>query len=186
MKTYHKNRAARISTLAMLVALEVVLNRFCSVNTQFLKLGFGFVPIVVAANLFGPLSAAAVYALADFLGANLFPIGQYHPGFTLCAALMGATYGIFLYGKRADSPRIFLRAAIPAAVNSIVLGLFVNTLWVSMLYDSRSYIGYLIMRIPEYAVMIPLNIILIPATLRLCGSVEKFVLPKGVKKHDIQ
>lgn len=182
MKTNHKSNAARISTLAMLVALEVVLNRFCSVNTQFLKLGFGFVPIVVAANLFGPFSAAAVYAVADFIGANLFPIGQYHPGFTLCAALMGATYGIFLYGKRADTPKILIRAAFPAVINSVVFGLLVNTLWVSMLYDSKSYLGYFIMRIPEYAIMIPLNIVLIPVILRLCGNVEKFILPKGARK----
>lgn len=182
MKTNHKSNAARISILAMLVALEVVLNRFCSVNTQFLKLGFGFVPIVVAANLFGPLSAAAVYAAADFIGANLFPIGQYHPGFTLCAALMGVTYGIFLYGKHADSPRIFISAAFPAVINSVVFGLLVNTLWVSMLYDSKSYLGYLILRIPEYAVMIPLNIVVIPLVLRACESVRKFVIPKGARK----
>lgn len=182
MKTNHKSNAARISILAMLVALEVVLNRFCSVNTQFLKLGFGFVPIVVAANLFGPLSAAAVYAVADFIGANLLPIGQYHPGFTLCAALMGATYGFFLHGKRADTPMIFVRAALAAVINSVGFGLLVNTYWVSMLYDSKSYLGYLVMRIPEYAVMIPLNIIMIPAVIKTCGRVRKFVLPKGAEK----
>ena len=49
-----------ITYLALLVALEIVLNRFCSINTMGLKIGFSFVPIVVAANLFGPVPAAAV------------------------------------------------------------------------------------------------------------------------------
>jgi ECF transporter S component (folate family) len=165
--------------MAMLIALEVVLNRFCSINTQFLKLGFGFVPVVAAAYLFGPVSAAVVYGLADLVGANLFPIGPYHPGFTVCAAMMGAVYGIFLYGKRADTPKIFLCAAAAATVNSVVFGLLLNTWWVSMLYDSRSYLGYLVMRLPEYAVMIPLNVVLIPVILRVCREIEQYVLPKG-------
>ena len=42
----------RIAYLAILVALEIVLNRFCSINTMGLKIGFSFVPIVIAATLF--------------------------------------------------------------------------------------------------------------------------------------
>jgi len=183
MKKNSKYYVLRLTTMAMLVALEVVLNRFCSVNTQFLKLGFGFVPVVAAAYLFGPVSAAAVYGLADLIGANLFPIGPYHPGFTVCAAMMGAVYGLFLHKKRADSPKIFIRAAFPAVINSVIFGLILNTWWVSMLYDSRSYLGYLVMRLPEYAVMIPLNIILIPVILRTCRQVEQYVLPKGAVRR---
>ena len=182
MKKEKSKRLIRLTVMAMLIALEVVLNRFCSVNTQFLKIGFGFVPVVVAANLFGPFAAATVYGLADLIGANIFPIGPYHPGFTVCAAFMGAVYGIFLYGRRADSPKIFLRAAFPAVINSVIFGLFLNTWWVSMLYDSKSYLGYLVMRLPEYAVMIPLNIVLIPIILKLCGQLGRYVLPKGVAK----
>lgn len=181
MKKKQRNYIVKLSIMAMLIALEVVLNRFCSVNTQFLKLGFGFVPVVVAANLFGPVSAAVVWGLADLVGANLFPIGPYHPGFTLCAAMMGAVYGILLYRQRADSPWIFVRAAIAASVNSIIFGLLINTWWVSMLYSSRTYLGYLVMRLPEYGVMIPLNILVIPVVLKLCEQLRRYAVPKGTK-----
>ena len=75
MNKKSKDYIIRLSCMAMLIALEVVLNRFCSVNTQFLKIGFGFVPVVMAAYLYGPLPAGIVCGLSEFIGANLFPIG---------------------------------------------------------------------------------------------------------------
>ena len=68
--------------LGVLTALEIVLNRFLSINAWNIKIGFSFVPIVVAAILYGPIAAGIVAALCDFLGAILFPIGAYFPGFT--------------------------------------------------------------------------------------------------------
>ena len=72
-----KNRARLkfICFAAILVAIEIVLNRFLSINTPGLKIGFSFVPIVIAAILFGPVKAGVIYALADLIGAILFPIG---------------------------------------------------------------------------------------------------------------
>ena len=164
-----------ITYLALLVALEIVLNRFCSINTMGLKIGFSFVPIVVAANLFGPVPAAAVYALSDFLGAILFPIGPYHPGFTLCAALMGLTYGFFLSSKNGKTG--FLNILAPVLINQLVFGLLINTIWVTMLYgDKKNYIGWFLYRLPEYAILIPVALVLIPVLLRLCRELKKYVI----------
>ena len=164
-----------ITYLALLAALEIVLNRFCSINTMGLKIGFSFVPIVVAANLFGPAHAAIVYALADFLGAVLFPIGPYHPGFTLCAALMGLTYGFFLSSKNGKTG--FLNILAPVLINQLVFGLLINTIWVTMLYgDKKNYIGWFLYRLPEYAILIPVALVFIPVLLRLCRELKKYVI----------
>jgi len=168
---------------AMLVVIEIVLNRFLSFNTMGLKIGFSFVPIVVAAVLFGPSAAALTYGLADFLGAILFPIGPYHPGFTVCAALMGAVWGIFL-NKIVNTnrkSRFYLGLGIVTAslINNLILGLLVNSLWVSMLYGSKTYVGWLIYRLPEYAVLIPLNIVVIPFILKLCDKLKKITSNAG-------
>jgi ECF transporter S component (folate family) len=163
-----------ITYLALLAALEIVLNRFCSINTMGLKIGFSFVPIVVAASLFGPVHAAAVYALADFLGAILFPIGPYHPGFTVCAALMGFVWGIFLHTKEGHAG--FLRILVPSLINNLVIGLLVNTAWVAMLYGSKTYAGWFLYRLSEYAVLVPLNLVITPVLLRLCRDLRKFVI----------
>lgn len=161
-----------ITISAMLVALEIVLSRLCSINTAGLKIGFSFVPIVVAANLFGPVCAAVVYALGDLIGAILLPIGPYHPGFTICAAAMGFVYGLCLYKRPGTTRKIkfFPNVVIPAFVNNIVFGLLINTEWVAMLYSSKAYFGWFIYRLPEYAVLIPLNLVITPIILKVCDK----------------
>ena len=173
MRQNSSEKIKKLITLSMLVALEIILNRFLSINTIGTKIGFSFVPIVVAAFLFGPLSAGAVYALSDFLGAILFPIGPYFPGFTLSAFLMGFTLGLFLYKKQ----RVGLLKNIipPVLINNAVIGLFVNTAWVSILYGSKTYWGWFIYRLAEYTLLIPVSIILIPLILRVCEILKKSV-----------
>lgn len=161
---------------SLLIALEIVLNRFCSINTAGWKIGFGFVPIIIAAAMFGPVTAAVVYGLSDLIGALLFPIGAYFPGFTVSAAIMGAVYGLFLYKKTDEKKiRFFPNIIIPVLFNNIVLGLFINTMWVSVLYGSKTYWGWFLYRLPEYAILIPLGCIMIPLLLRLCDKLKKFV-----------
>ena len=118
-------------SLAALVAMEIVLSRFLSISAWNTKIGFSFVPVVVAAMLYGPVAGGIVGALGDFIGAILFPIGAYFPGFTLTAFLMGVVFGFFLHREQ-TIPRIL--AAV--AVNQCVLSLCLNTLWISILYGS--------------------------------------------------
>ena len=92
-----------LTLTALLAALEFVLSRFLSISAWNTKIGFAFVPVALAALLLGPLNAGIVAALADFLGALLFPVGPYFPGFTLTAFLMGLCYGLFLYKKQSFS-----------------------------------------------------------------------------------
>ena len=170
-----KNRARLkfICFAAILIATEIVLNRFLSINTAGLKIGFSFVPIVIAAILFGPVKAGIIYCIADIVGAILFPIGPYFPGFSVCAFLMGMVYGVFLYKK--EKVGFFKNILPPVIINNVVLGLLVNTLWVSILYGSKTYWGWFIYRLPEYAVLIPVSAILIPAILNLARIIGKTV-----------
>ena len=148
---------------AVMAAVSMVLNRFASIHTMGWTIGFAFVPIVLCAVLCGPFWAAAAGGLSDLVGALLFPFGPYFPGFTVCAALMGLIYGYFLYRPRLRWWQIVL----PALVNNLILGLFLNTLWVSILYGSKTYWGWFLYRLPEYAILVPLNLILIPVLYRL-------------------
>jgi len=163
---------------AMLTAAEIVLNRFLSINTHALKIGFSFVPPMLAAMLYGPASASVVWALADFIGALLFPIGPYHPGFTAVNACMGVCLGLALYRReKASLPRLL----IPILINCLVFGLGINTYWISTLYGSKTYWGHFLYRLPEYAVMIPVQLAVAPALLKLSVLLRRlgFVLPAG-------
>ena len=162
----------RLVMLSLLVAAEIVFNRFLSVNTAGVKIGFSFVPIVIAAYLFGPVYAGAAYAVADLMGAILFPIGPYHPGFTVCAFLMGVCYGLFLYKKREIS--LFKNILPPVLINSIFFGLLINTVWVSMLYGRKTYGGWFIHRLlTEYSILIPVSLLLIPSVIGICRLIDR-------------
>jgi len=120
-----------IVLLGLLTAAEIVLSRFCSFNTWNLKIGVSFIPVALAAMLWGPISGGIVAALGDFLGAILFPIGAYFPGFTATAFLTGCVYGLFLYRKQ-SLPRVLC----VIAVNGVMGTLLLNTLWISIAYGS--------------------------------------------------
>ena len=90
-----------IALMGLLLAAEIVLSRFCSIATWNIKIGFTFIPLVLSAGLFGPIGAGVLAALADFLGAILFPIGPYFPGFTFTQFCVGVVFGLLLQKNRA-------------------------------------------------------------------------------------
>lgn len=149
-----------LALMAVLVAIEIVLSRFLSFSVWNMKIGFAFVPVVVAAVLLGPVRAGAISAVADFLGAVLFPIGTYFPGFTCTAFLTGMVFGLFLHPKIT-----VLRIAGAVGINQLVLGLFVNTLWISILYASP-YSPLLLTRLTQCAILIPVQMITIGVMAR--------------------
>ncbi|MCR4805504.1 MAG: folate family ECF transporter S component [Clostridia bacterium] len=125
------SKVYKLVLLGVLIAMEIVLNRFLSINTWSTKIGFAFIPVAVAAILLGPAAAAIVGGLGDFIGAILFPIGPYFPGFTATAALMGLVFGLFFHKKQTAA-----RIAFAVIINQFILGLLVNTFWISLLYGS--------------------------------------------------
>ena len=141
--------------LALLIAMEIILNRFLSINAWNIKIGFSFVPVVIAAMMFGPIHAAIVGGVGDLLGALLFPIGAYFPGFTLTAVLMGIVWGLFLY-KDQNIVKIILSVGI----NQLILGLVVNTFWISVLYGSP-YGPLFLTRIIQAAILTAVQIVVI-------------------------
>ncbi len=156
-----------LTTLALLTAVEIVLSRFLSVNAWNIKIGFSFIPVVLAAMLYGPLEAGIVAALGDFIGAVLFPIGAYFPGFTLTAFLTGCVFGLFLHGKRS-----FLRGLAAVGINQFVLSLFLNTYWISVLYDSP-YVPLLATRVVQCVILTVVQLIGIQVLAKLLDRYGK-------------
>lgn len=159
-----------MTVLGLLIALQIVLSRFLSISAWNVKIGFGFVPIVIAAILYGPLPAGIAYTLSDFIGATLFPVGAYFPGFTLTAFLTGVVYGVFLH--KCQSLHRILGAV---AVNQLVLSLLVNTLWISILYTSP-YPALLATRAIQCAVLIPAEIIITETIVKFLTLCKRWAL----------
>ena len=146
-----------IATIGMFVAIEVILSRFLSINTPFVKIGFAFVPCALCAVLFGCGSTVCLEIVADLLGATLFPSGSFFPGFTLTAALRGASYGLLLHKKQTP-----LRVLLVVLFNQLVLGLCLNTLWISILYGS-SFGALLVTRSVQCLALIPVEFVVVTA-----------------------
>ena len=161
-----------IVVMATLVAMEIVLSRMLSYSVWDMKIGFAFLPVVIAAIVLGPVRAAIVAALADFLGAILFPIGAYFPGFTLTAALVGILYGLFLHK---DQP--FWKILISVSIHQLILSLLMNTYWISVLYDSP-FTPLLVTRLLQCAVMIPVELLVIGLMVKTLGE---FVRKKAMQ-----
>ena len=147
-----------------------MLSRFWSISTQFGKIGFAFVPLAVCGMLFGPWWAALCGGLADFLGAILFPIGPYFPGFTLSNALTGMVFGLCLYQRFAGWKHI----AGAAAVNNVIISLLISTYWLHLLYGSP-YLGLLPTRVVQCVVMIVLEFVVIRLIQAPMGSYVKML-----------
>lgn len=157
-----KMTTREITTLGLLIALEIVFARFCSVQAWNIRIGFSFLPIVMAAVLYGAIPAAIVAGIADILGAVLFPsTGAYFPGFTLTACLMGLVFGIFLYSRQTK-----WRILGAVLVNQLVLSLLLNTFWISVVYHSP-FLPLMATRIVQCAVVGPVQVAAIGALTRL-------------------
>ena len=115
----------------MLVAVHVLLSRILSVNAWNIKIGLAFLPVYAAAYLYGPWVAALVGGIGDLVGALAFPIGPYFPGFTLSCALTGVIFGLLLKGGKP-----FKSVVLAAAADQVIVGLLMNTFWISLLYGS--------------------------------------------------
>ncbi len=145
-------RLSRMVTAALLVALSIVASRFLSINTPIIRIGFGWLPILLAGLLYGPGWGFIVGAIADFIGANLFPFGPYFPGFTLSAGLSGAIVPVLLGRDRWRSSYWKLLGAI--AISEVVTSVILNTYWL-MIITGKTAFALLPLRGLNAAVMIP-------------------------------
>lgn len=134
--------------LALLVAIEVILTRFLSLQQWNLRFSFGFIPVVIAAILYGPIASALVAGCADFVGAIAFPSGAYFPGFTLTALISGFLYGLFLH-KKQSLPNI-IGAAV---VTQLLCGLVMNSYWLSIISSKSTFWGLISVRSIQSVVM---------------------------------
>ncbi len=162
-------KPALIAYCGILVAAEIILNRFLSFNAWNLKIGFAFLPVALAGMIFGPLAGGIVGAMGDLLGAVLFPTGAYFPGFTATALLSGLMYGWMLHRDR----RLW-RIFAASAFHQLLMGLAVNTAWIAILYH-HPYFVTMGTRLLQCGVLLLVEVVVIQLALPLVGRLEKSI-----------
>lgn len=180
MKTTQKITTQQIVLMALLIAAEIVLSRFLSIATPLVKIGFAFLPLSIVALLYGPIYSAIAAALADFLGAILFPIAAYFPGFTVTAFIAGLLYGIVLYNK----PKKILRViCCVLAVNFTEL--ILNTINIYLM-TGQAFWATLPTRLIQSTIMIFVKVITIWHVSYLLVDLKKKIGNDKAEQETIQ
>ncbi|EHO62603.1 folate family ECF transporter S component [Dialister succinatiphilus] len=139
----HKNREKEMVVLGILTALAVLLSYVLAIQTPFVRITFGFLPLALAGALYGPWKAGLVGALDNLIGTALVGTSIFFPGFTLSDFLTGFIFGYFFYKKKINFPYV----CIPFLVIMVLIHLGLNTLWLVLYYDkaaSAIFLGRLI------------------------------------------
>lgn len=153
--------------IAVLTAAQVVLSRFLSVQLWNLKFGFSFVPVMLAAYLYGPVGAACVYGIGDIIGALVFPHGAYFPGYTLTAVLSGLVWGLLLYKKIKP-----LKAISAVLIVQLFCSFLLNSFWISYTCGTE-YLPMLATRWPQSLGYAVVHLIFIFLLLERLGKLIK-------------
>ena len=146
-----------IPILALLIALDVLLTHPLSINTETIRIGFGFLPIALAAIMYGPVYTCAAAVIGDVLGALMFPSGAFFPGFTVTAFLTGLVFSLFLYGKEINWKRMIL----PALLICFILNLCLDTYWLYLMYGN-GVIGQIPFRVLKTVILFVIQVLLTP------------------------
>ena len=148
----------KIILTAMLVALNVIMERFLSYNVWNMSIGFSFITVGFAAAFLGAPYAVIVAGLGDFIGALLFPFGTYFVGFTISNMIVGLSLGLFMQ-KRTNVFKI--SAAV--LINKVTCTLLLNSIFIAILYRNGldALPAVIVSRLPVAAVTLGVEIVVL-------------------------
>lgn len=129
-----KNREKEMVLLGILTALAVLLSYIFAIQTPFVRITFGFLPIALAGALYGPWKGGLVAALSDFIGTACLGTSIFFLGFLISGFLTGWIYGKFFYHRRLTVRYV----CIPFFLVMVFIHLGLNTLWLVLYYDKAA------------------------------------------------
>ena len=140
--------------ISLLLALRVCLNFLTIPISDVCHLSFLFIVMGIIGGMYGPFVGAICGAVGDVLCYIIHPMGGFFIGFTASAAIAGVLYGLILYKNKFCVPRIIFSEILVDVVVNVLL----NTIWISMLYETGFWELLITVRIPKNLIMIPISI----------------------------
>lgn len=142
-----------LTGVAMMAALYTVLSFFTLKISSTFEFGFSYIALLVCGMLYGPVASGIAGAVGDTLGFFVSPNGDFFPGFTLSAFVMGFVYGLILYKR----PITIKRTAFAVGVISIICNLVLTPIWLNMMYGTSLIAAP---RVIRTLVMYPINTVI--------------------------
>ena len=158
-----------LAICGLMGALAIILGQVATIKFgQYVRIGFSGLPNQIVDYLFGPWIGAIFGGTMDVVKWFISGDGDFFPGFTITAMLGAFIYGLFIYNKPV---RLWRVIAAQAAVK-IVCNIFLNTLWLNMLYG-QAIAAILPARIVSNAVMLPIDTFIMYMMLQVVCRVKK-------------
>ena len=142
------SRSYKLVLVALMIAMTLIINRVFPATPVY-HISVDFIPVFIVAVIFGPLWSALTYALADAIGAILFPVGPFNPGITFTL--------------------LWLRSLLAAAI-SLLIKLLGTTYFLYLTFggpNGMGYFAYVISRIPNCVIFAALVFVLLPIIQRV-------------------
>ena len=136
MKRNHVFSIRNLVMMAALVAMQIILARFLSIQaSDILRISFEVIPLVLAGLWLGPINGAIVALLADVIGTVLSGFGIWFAPIALGPIMVGILSGLSVRWLKIDLSsihdtwKVILTVAVVEIINAFVIGPFTTTLY---------------------------------------------------------
>lgn len=168
-----------LTLAAMLIALQVILEKLSIGDPSVLKFSFGFVATALLGYCLGPWISAWAMVVADIISNTILSSGSlFFPGFTLSAFISGLIAGMFLYQQRISWQRVLVYEFFQILLTNVIG----TTLWLYLMSlssssSSHTFMALLFIRIPKELITWPLETLIVLIILRQISRIN--LIPKN-------
>lgn len=165
-----------LTLAAMLVALQVILEKLSVGDPAVLKFSFGFIATALLGYYLGPWIAGWAMVGADLISNTILNSGSlFFPGFTLSAFISGVIAGMFLYQQKISWGRVFIYEFFQILITNVIG----TTFWLYLMSLSsssgaRTFMALLTVRLPKEVITWPLEAIIVLLILRQLSRLNLF------------
>ncbi|MBB1079245.1 folate family ECF transporter S component [Limosilactobacillus sp. STM2_1] len=157
-----------LTLAAMMVALQVILEKLSIGDPSVLKFSFGFVATALIGYCLGPWIGGWAMVVSDIISNTILSSGSlFFPGFTLSAFISGVIAGMFLYNQKISWQRVLVYEFFQILITNVIG----TTLWLYLMSlssssSSHTFMALLFVRLPKELITWPIETIIVLIILR--------------------
>ena len=167
MKRNHVFSVRNVAMMAALVAMQIILAHFLSIQaSDTLRVSFESIPVILAGMWLGPVSGALVALIADILGTIISGYGVWFPPIALGPVMVAVISGlstkyIFKSDLTAarDTWKVLVTVIVAGILNSFVIGTITTSLYsIIIMGNTKAFGALLVYNLGQRLVSKPLTI----------------------------
>ena len=167
MKRNHVFSVRNVAMMAALVAMQIILARFLSIQaSDTLRVSFESIPVILAGMWLGPVSGALVALIADILGTIISGYGVWFPPIALGPVMVAVISGLstkYIFNSdltaARDTWKVLVTVIVAGILNSFVIGTITTSLYsIIIMGNTKAFGALLVYNLGQRLVSKPLTI----------------------------